>query len=83
MVKVAVKWNKRVFADVEVAPNVPEFKAKLQELTVRNNGKCSQQILVTCLLAEHHWQCHGHDTSAVLYDKLTPGEGCLADRVRC
>lgn len=65
MVKVAVKWNKRVFADVEVAPNVPEFKAKLQELTVRNNGKCSQ-ILVTRLLAEHHWPCLGHDTSAVL-----------------
>lgn len=34
MVKVAVKWNKRVFEDVEVAPNVVEFKAKLQELTV-------------------------------------------------
>lgn len=36
MVKVAVKWNKRVFADVEVTPTVADFKAKLQELTVRN-----------------------------------------------
>ena len=35
MVKVAVKWNKRVFADVEVTPTVADFKAKLQELTVR------------------------------------------------
>lgn len=34
MVKVAVKWNKRVFEDVEVAPKVEDFKAKLQELTV-------------------------------------------------
>eukprot|EP00752_Nemacystus_decipiens_P016309 g14585.t1 len=33
MVKVAVKWNKRVFADVEVTPTVADFKAKLQELT--------------------------------------------------
>lgn len=38
MVKVAVKWNKRVFADVEVAPNVADFKAKLQELTVRRTN---------------------------------------------
>ena len=38
MVKVAVKWNKRVFADVEVAPNVADFKAKLQELTVRGTN---------------------------------------------
>lgn len=36
MVKVAVKWNKRVFDDVEVTPTVADFKAKLQELTVRN-----------------------------------------------
>lgn len=35
MVKVAVKWNKRVFEDVEVAANVIDFKTKLQELTVR------------------------------------------------
>lgn len=35
MVKVAVKWNKRVFDDVEVTPKVADFKAKLQELTVR------------------------------------------------
>lgn len=34
MVKVAVKWNKRVFEDVELAPDVVQFKAKLQELTV-------------------------------------------------
>lgn len=34
MVKVAIKWNKRVFEDVEVAANVLAFKAKLQELTV-------------------------------------------------
>ncbi|CAM9380699.1 unnamed protein product, partial [Sphacelaria rigidula] len=33
MVKVAVKWNKRVFEDVEVAANVIDFKTKLQELT--------------------------------------------------
>ncbi|CAM9848506.1 unnamed protein product [Scytosiphon promiscuus] len=33
MVKVAVKWNKRVFSDVEVTPTVADFKAKLQELT--------------------------------------------------
>lgn len=32
--KVAVKWNKRVFEDVEVDPKVSDFKAKLQELTV-------------------------------------------------
>lgn len=31
-----MKWNKRVFADVEVTPTVADFKAKLQELTVRN-----------------------------------------------
>lgn len=65
MVKVAVKWNKRVFADIEVAPNVPEFKAKLQELTVRNNGKRSQ-ILVTRLLTGHHRPCHGHGFLPVL-----------------
>lgn len=34
MVKVAIKWSKRVFEDVEVAGNVVDFKAKLQELTV-------------------------------------------------
>lgn len=36
MVKVAVKWNKRVFEDVEVAASVVDFKTKLQELTVSN-----------------------------------------------
>ena len=36
MVKVSVKWNKKVFEGVEVASKVPEFKAKLQELTVSN-----------------------------------------------
>ena len=41
MVKVAVKWNKRVFADVEVTPTVADFKAKLQELTVRNFSRYS------------------------------------------
>ncbi|CAM9148326.1 unnamed protein product [Ascophyllum nodosum] len=33
MVKVSVKWNKKVFEGVEVSSKVPEFKAKLQELT--------------------------------------------------
>lgn len=37
MVKVAVKWNKRVFSDVEVTPSVADFKAKLQQLTVRHS----------------------------------------------
>lgn len=45
MVKVAVKWNKRVFSDIEVAPNVPDFKAKLQELTVRKTDSITAMIL--------------------------------------
>lgn len=57
MVKVAVKWNKRVFADVEVTPKVADFKAKLQELTVRNTHGCiiyvhpaQQQHLCTAVM---------------------------------
>lgn len=33
MVKVSLKWNKSVFTDVEVGPNVADFKATLQKLT--------------------------------------------------
>lgn len=61
MVKVAVKWNKRVFADVEVTPTVADFKAKLQELTVResaargrHSSRRNKQRLFVCLSSILH-----------------------------
>lgn len=74
MVKVAVKWNKRVFEDVEVVPKVADFKAKLQELTVSgkpgniHNNEC---FIVTTALERPLARLHSLVESKV-YSSVTP-----------
>lgn len=64
MVKVAVKWNKRVFEDVEVQTSVIQFKAKLQELTVSLKSSIEQHRArrVRFLRTYPHAACPGEGT---------------------